>query len=287
MELNNYFPQFLFNLYNVNCSDFVFDDENQYCIIQGPSITIVQVQNELINNVNCDNCLLGCLDLSTGNSILYLKCIDQVSSRYFNELKRVRDLLTGETVVIGETLGNAMTAEPTGISLEEIQSMFVLIIQLKLSIYSNLSFNCKIRNVDLRNLKNNKSIEASVISIMKSLIQSNSKLLRAFEWLINANNPDTIEHPYRFYANLVEMIERRSENIEMWNDISKHIVLGDETLEEFCSRIKRTDDVQNVLRNYYKLGDRSNKIIIYENYFNANDIEVFKRNYQAAKLGLI
>lgn len=261
MELSSYFSQFLFNLYNVNCSEFVFDNENQYCIIQGPSITIVQAQNELINNVNCDNCLLGCLDLSTGNSILYQKCIDQVSSRYFDELKRVRDSLTGETVIMGETLGNAMTAEPTGVSLEEIRNMFVLITKLKLSIYSNLSLNCKIRNVDVQYPANINSIEASVISIMKSLIQSNSKFLRAFEWLINHDNPvvDIIEHPYRFYANLVEMIERRSENIEMWNDISKHIVLGDETLEEFCSRIKRTDDVQNVMRNYYKLDDCSNK----------------------------
>jgi hypothetical protein len=233
--------------------------------------------------------VLGCLDLSTGNSILYQKCIDQVSFRYFDELKRVRDLLTGETVIMGETLGNAMTAEPTGVSLAEIQNMFVLITKLKLSIYSNLSINCKIRNVDLQYLENIKSIEASVISIMKSLIQSNSKLLRAFEWLINADNPvvDGIEHPYRFYANLVEMIKRRSENIEMWNDISKHEVLGCESLDEFCSRIKENDEIQKVFRSYYNLGNCNEKIIIYENYFNPKDIELFKKNYQSAQLGLI
>jgi hypothetical protein len=127
MELNSYFSKLLFNLYNVNCSDFIIDIENQYCIIDKPSITIIQDQNELIDNVKCEKYVLGCLDLSTGNSILYQKCIDQVSSRYFDELKRVRDLLTGETVIMGETLGNAMTAEPTGMSLEEIQNMLAKI----------------------------------------------------------------------------------------------------------------------------------------------------------------
>jgi hypothetical protein len=197
-------------------------------------------------------------------------------------------MLKGETVIMGETLGNAMTTEPTGVSLEEIQNMFVLITKLKLSIYSNLSINCKIRNVDLKYLENIKSIEASVFSIMKSLIQSNSKLLRAFEWFINADNPvvDIIDHPYRFYANLVEMIKRRSENIEMWNDISKHIVLGYEALEEFCTRIKNNDEIQAVVKLHFKLG-RYKDVITYENYLSEENKKELKNKHEAANHGLI
>lgn len=277
MELNGYFSDFLFKLYFVNYSDFIIDDENQFSIHQKPSITIIQNKNELINNNNCDNCLLGCLDLSTGNSIIYKKCIDQVSSRYFNKMN-----------LIGETHGNAMTAEPTGMSLEEIQGIFVLLAKLKLSIYSNLSLNCKIRSVDLQYFANIRSIESSVISIVLSLVQSNSKLLSAFEWLINLDNQNIVilEHPYRFYANLVEMIKRESKNTEMWVDISKDILLGYETLDEFCSRIKNNDEIQDVLKSYFNLRNCNDKIFVYENYFNPDNTDVFKIQYHAAKLGL-
>ena len=288
MELNSYFSKFLFDLYNVNCSDFIIDDENQFSIHQKPSITIIQNKNELIYNNNCDNCLLGCLDLNTGNSIIYQKTIDQVSNRYFIKMKQVKDLVTGEVVVIGETQGSAMTAEPTGMSLEEIQEMFLLITKLKLLIYANLNWSCKVRSVELQYFANIRSIESSVISIVLSLVQSNSKLLSAFEWLINLDNQNIVilEHPYWFYVNLVEMIKRESKNTEMWIDISKDIFLGYESLDEFCSRIKNNDEIQSILKSYFKLRNCSDKIFIYENYFNPDNTKVFKNQYVAAELGL-
>ena len=71
MELNGYFSDFLFKLYFVNYSDFIIDDENQFCLKDSSITTIVQNHKELIGNVNCDNCLLGCLELETDNLIIY------------------------------------------------------------------------------------------------------------------------------------------------------------------------------------------------------------------------
>jgi hypothetical protein len=173
MDPRNYLSKFLFNLHNVNYFEFIIDNVNKYCNELNLPITIINDQNELIDNANCDNCLLGCLELNTGNLIIYQKCINQLSIQYFNSLSHVKDLVTGETVVMGETMGNAMTGEPTSMSLEEIQDIFMLLTKLKLFIFSNLNHNCKIKCIDVSFNENNETVETSVNSIMIFLIQSN------------------------------------------------------------------------------------------------------------------
>jgi hypothetical protein len=287
MELNGYFSQFIIDLYNVNNINFVIDDQNQFCLKDNSITTIVQNHKELIGNVNCDNCLLGCLELETDNLILSQKCIDQVSNRYYIKMNQDKDMVTGEVVDLGKMQGSAMTAKPTGTPLDEIQDMFVLLTKLKLLIYANLNWNCKVRSVELNYNINIESIEASVNAIILTLIQSNSKLLNAFKWLIKINNKDLaiIEQPYRFYANLVEIIYRKSKNIEMWNDISKYIVLGNETLKEFCSRIKNNDEIQDIMKRHYISGNYEDEII-YKNYFDPENMKFYLNKFRKGELGL-